>query len=89
MAAGGPLIHTRREIVELAFKTLGKEAKIREVSENLFKGLILPLRVINPRLYALMDFGIAVNQTGIVAPAKGKRTLEEYFKELLIPESNR
>jgi uncharacterized protein YbjT (DUF2867 family) len=85
--AGGPVIYTRREIVELAFKVLGREPKIRELSENLFKRLILPLRVINPRLHALMDFGIAVSRTDIVAPAKGKRTLEEYFKQLLISEN--
>lgn len=80
VAAGGPDIYTRREIVELAFKVLGKNTKIRMVSENLFKGLILPLRVANPRLHALMDFGIAVSQTDIVAPVRGKHTLEEYFK---------
>lgn len=83
VTAGGPDIYARREIVELAFKVLGKKAKIRKVSENLFKRLILPLRVINPRLHALMDFGIVVGQTDIIAPVKGKHTLEEYFRACL------
>lgn len=76
---GGPEIFTRKEITELAFDVLGRPPRLMTVSPGLFKGLITPLRLINPRLHALMEFGIAVTQVDCVAPAYGQQRLRDYF----------
>ncbi len=76
---GGPEIFTRREITELAFDVLGRPPKLLKVSPGLFNGLIAPLKLINPRLHALMAFGVAVTQMDCVAPAYGMQRLRDYF----------
>jgi hypothetical protein len=43
---------------------------------------MLPLiRLYDRRLHALFEFLIAVNQTDMVAPARGTRRLGEFFQE--------
>jgi uncharacterized protein YbjT (DUF2867 family) len=76
---GGPEIFTRKEITALAFDVLGRPPKLVKVPPGLFKALITPLKLINPRLHALMDFGIAVTQVDCVAPAYGQQRLRDYF----------
>src|SRR5262249_4166190 len=56
------------------------------IPPSVFKLMILPLRVINRRIYALMDFGIAVTQIDVTAPAHGARGLTAYFKEAVKSE---
>lgn len=82
MSVGGPDIYTRREIVELAFDVVGKKPKILSVPSWLFRGLVAPLRPVNPRLHALMAFGAAVSAIDVVAPAVGRRDLRTYFSSL-------
>jgi uncharacterized protein YbjT (DUF2867 family) len=76
---GGPEIFTRKEITELAFDVLGRPPKLMKVPPGVFKALIMPLKLINPRLHALMDFGIAVTQVDCVATAYGTQRLRDYF----------
>jgi uncharacterized protein YbjT (DUF2867 family) len=78
---GGPDVLSRREQTLLAFEVLGKKPKLKKISPRLFKLLISPLRLINRRIYALMDFGIAVTQIDAIAPAYGKRHLKDFFAE--------
>lgn len=75
----GPEVFTRKEITELAFDVLGRPPKLMKVPSGVFKALIMPLKLINPRLHALMDFGIAVTQIDCVAPAYGTQRLQDYF----------
>jgi uncharacterized protein YbjT (DUF2867 family) len=82
MSVGGPDIFTRREIVELAFDVVGKKPRIRSVPPWLFRGLVAPMRLLNPRMHALMAFGAAVSAIDVVAPAVGKRDLRTYFNGL-------
>lgn len=79
LPVGGPEFFTRKEITELAFDVLGRPPKLMKVPPNVFKALIMPLKLINPRLHALMDFGIAVTQVDCVAPAYGQQRLRDYF----------
>jgi len=81
ISVGGPDVLTRRQITELAFETLGKKPKLVKISPSLFKLIIQPLRLLNHRIYALMDFGVAVTQVDMIAPAYGSRHLKAYFEE--------
>lgn len=79
LTIGGPDVFTRQEITELAFEVLGRPPKLMRVSPGLFKTLVTPLKLVNPRLHALMEFGIAVTQIDCVAPVYGKQRLRDYF----------
>jgi uncharacterized protein YbjT (DUF2867 family) len=78
---GGPDVFTRREITELAFAVLQRPPKLSAVSPGMFRLVISPLKLINPRIHALMDFGVAVTQIDCLAPAYGARRLRDYFTE--------
>ena len=79
---GGPLIHTRREITEMAFASLGTKPRITSIPAGLFRASILPVRPIDRRLYDLLAFFGEVGTTDIVAPVRGSRRLEDYFRAL-------
>lgn len=83
ISVGGPHTLTRREIVELAFDVAGRPPKIRSVPPWLFRGLVSPVRLLNPRIHALMVFGAAVSTIDVVAPAVGQRDLRTYFRSLV------
>ncbi len=80
IVVGGPNIFTRKETSLLAFEALGKKPRLVPVSPNIFKLLIAPLKLTNKRIYALMDFGIAVTQISVVAPSYGTHHLKDYFE---------
>jgi uncharacterized protein YbjT (DUF2867 family) len=79
LVVGGPDILTRKKTSLLAFEALGKNPRLIAVSPKLFKAMIAPLKLTNKRVYALMDFGIAVTQIDCVAPAYGQKNLKDYF----------
>jgi uncharacterized protein YbjT (DUF2867 family) len=83
IVVGGPDVLTRKEQTLLAFEVLGKKPNLRTVSPGFFKLLIAPLKLSNKRIYALMDFGIAVTQRDIVAPSYGTRHLKTFFESQL------
>lgn len=80
MAVGGPEIFTRQETVELAFSVLHRQPRLLSVPPSLFKLMIAPLKLVNRRIHALMDFGIAVTQLDVIAPAYGAQRLRDYFE---------
>jgi uncharacterized protein YbjT (DUF2867 family) len=82
ISVGGPDTFTRREIVELAFNVMGKPPRIRRLPPWVFRSLVAPVRLLNPRIHALMAFGAAVSVIDIVAPAVGRRDLRAYFRSL-------
>ena len=77
---GGPDVFTRREITELAFEAIDKPARLMNVPPAVFKAMVSPLRLINPRIHALMVFGATVTQVDCVAPAYGHKRLADYFR---------
>lgn len=81
MAVGGPEIFTRKETVELAFAALNRPPKLMKFSPGMFKLMIAPLKLINRRIYALMEFGVAVTQIDVVAPSVGSERLKPYFDQ--------
>ncbi len=81
MTVGGPDVYTRKQITELAFEVLGRKPKLMSIPPLFFKPTIQPLRLLNHRIYALMDFGVAVTQVDVVAPAYGLHRLKAYFED--------
>jgi hypothetical protein len=65
----------------MAFAALNRDPSLISIPPGIFKLMILPLKFINQRTYALMDFGIAVTQADVVAPSFGSHTLRSYFDE--------
>lgn len=80
--AGGPEIFTRKQIVELAFASAGTVPKITTVSPRLFAAATFPMKFINPRIHALLEFGSAVSTHDVIFEPYGKRTLAEYFRTI-------
>jgi uncharacterized protein YbjT (DUF2867 family) len=79
IVVGGPDVLTRKETSVMAFEALGKKPRLMRVSPAMFKAMIAPLELTNKRIYALMDFGIAVTQIDCVAPVYGTHCLKDYF----------
>ena len=78
---GGPAVHTRREIVEMALRAAGRPARTTAVPPAAFRVMGALMRPLQPRLAALLEFGAAVSQADCVAPAYGTRRLDEWFAE--------
>ena len=82
VAVGGPVVYSRRQMLELAFETLGKPARIREVPLWI-PGLMSRLaRWPAPRVADLMGFLQALGANDFVAPPLGKRTLEDHLRSI-------
>ncbi len=79
---GGPEVHTRREAVEMAFAAMGRPARIVSMPAGLVRALCVPLRLVLPRTAHITEFVAYVSTHDCVAPARGARTLEGYFREL-------
>lgn len=78
---GGPVVYTRKQIVELAFETLGKRPAIRHVPGWAFAPVPSLVRLFNRRMAGLVEFGTAVSQSDCVAPEYGRERLDEYFRK--------
>jgi uncharacterized protein YbjT (DUF2867 family) len=77
---GGPEVYTRREILELAHRALGKPLKIRQLPlwvPALAGGMARPFA---PRVADLMSFVHVISSHDFVAPARGVRRIESFFE---------
>jgi len=77
---GGPETLTRAEIVQLAFRALGRPPKLTRMPPGFFRAAAVVARPLNRRLAALLAFGAAVSQVDCVAPAHGTHRLEDYSR---------
>jgi uncharacterized protein YbjT (DUF2867 family) len=80
---GGPEVYTRKRIVQLAFEALDRLPRLRYVQPGIFRLPMAVSRLANPRIGALMEFGLAVTQKDIVAPKFGTHRLEDYFNDVV------
>jgi uncharacterized protein YbjT (DUF2867 family) len=80
---GGPETYTRKKIVQLAFQALERRPRLRHVQPALLRVPIAASRLLNPRIGALMEFGLAISQVNVTAPKYGTRRLEDYFDEVI------
>jgi hypothetical protein len=82
ISIGGPDILTRREIVELAFRVVGKHPRIVRVPAAVIRAGAVVAGIMNPRLGELLEFVAAVSTTDGVAPVTGRLRLEDYFRSV-------
>ncbi|HEX5581874.1 MAG TPA: hypothetical protein VFX39_09875, partial [Gemmatimonadaceae bacterium] len=61
---------------------VGRQAAVRSVPPAVVRAAVAPLRMVNPRIHALIDFGTAVSLVDAVAPAVGTRSLYDHFAAL-------
>jgi uncharacterized protein YbjT (DUF2867 family) len=80
IGVGGPETFTREEIVRVAFRAIGREAKVTHVPPGFFRAAAAVSKPLNRRLAALLAFGAEVSQVECVAPAHGTHRLEDYFR---------
>jgi uncharacterized protein YbjT (DUF2867 family) len=84
---GGPEVFTRRRIAELAFECMGKPARILSAPSAVFQPAQLAMRILHPRLHALLEFGIAVSRVDVVAPMYGRKRLGDYLRAFVRREA--
>jgi uncharacterized protein YbjT (DUF2867 family) len=81
LPVGGPEVLTRRAMLEAAFRAVGRAPALWHVPPAFVRAAGWCLRPLHPRLSHLMAFVAAVTQADFVAPARGARTLEAYYRE--------
>jgi uncharacterized protein YbjT (DUF2867 family) len=77
---GGPEVYTRKEIAEMVFAAVGRQARYRKVPAALVRAGGRVVRLFNQRLGDLTEFYLAVARHDVVAPAYGSRRLGDYLK---------
>lgn len=81
---GGPEVYTHREMVEIAFRAIGKEPKIRYTPEWMRKTILWFARTFSSsKTYGPMEFFFTVLAMDMLAPTYGTHTLPEYYNQLL------
>ncbi|WP_205500508.1 SDR family oxidoreductase [Rufibacter psychrotolerans] len=78
---GGPVTYSRLELVQLLGKAVGKPGAIRRVPYWLAHSFLPMVRLVNRSLYEKAAFFVEVTKQDCVAPAKGRRRLEDYLAE--------
>ena len=79
---GGPEVHTRREAVELAFKALGRAPRTVSMPASAVRAMCWLLRPLLPRTAHITEFVAHVSTHECIAPARGTRTLAQYYAAL-------
>ncbi|MCW8848600.1 MAG: SDR family oxidoreductase [Melioribacteraceae bacterium] len=81
----GPEVFTQREVMELAYKVIGKPApKFKTTPAWLVRGIFKTLKIFTPeKVYGNMEFVTTVATNDLVAEPAGSRKLEDYFKDNL------
>ncbi len=84
--AGGPEIHSYREIAELAFSIIGKKPKIMTFPSWIVNPTIKVVRLFSRKQSDLLEFFSIAMQNDSIAPSYGNHTLKNYFEELVARE---
>lgn len=79
---GGPEVHTRREAVKLAFKALGRAPRTVSMPAGVVRAMCWMLRPFLPRTAHITEFVAHVSTHECIAPARGARTLAQYYAAL-------
>ncbi|MBX9602301.1 MAG: NAD(P)H-binding protein [Bryobacteraceae bacterium] len=85
---GGPDVHTRREIAELAFAAVRRKPRIVRTPPAMFRLGSRMYRPFHSRKSELFEFVEAVATHDCIAPAKGSLKLEDYFAALAAQEQS-
>ena len=84
IVVGGPDIYTFREIMEMAFLACGKTPWITSFPLWLAEGALMGIKLFNRNIADLMSFAVEAVKSDHVAPAYGRRHLQNFFAELAI-----
>lgn len=76
---GGPQVLTRGEISALALAAVKRRGWVMRVPAGLVRAMAVPYTWVLPRMGHILRFYAAVGQRDCIAPARGSRTLEDYF----------
>lgn len=82
VSVGGPEVLTRREIVEHAFRAVGKKPRMIPVPAFLYRMGSIIMRPFHPRLGQMLQFAEAVSTHDVFAPEVGTQRLVDYFASL-------
>jgi uncharacterized protein YbjT (DUF2867 family) len=80
---GGEEIMTRYQIIEKAFEAVGRKPRILRMPLSLLRFNASMLGLFHRRLGEMMRFAIEVSAEDAIAPAFGKHTLLDYYRERL------
>lgn len=81
--AGGPEVFSRREMAMLAAAATGRPARVVSSPPWAWRLASRALAPAQPRISELLEFAAAVSTSTIIAPARGRRRLEDHFREAL------
>lgn len=81
VSVGGPDVLTRRELLELAARSVGVGAWLVPVPVWMARAGALAMRPFHPRIAQFGSFVAALASADSLAPATGTRRLEDYFRE--------
>ncbi|MCC5914008.1 MAG: SDR family oxidoreductase [Balneolaceae bacterium] len=77
---GGPQILSQKEIAEMAFRVLGKPAKITYLPEALVTAATKVMRLFTPiSVYGPLEFFFTVSTRDMITEQYGDETLEEFY----------
>jgi uncharacterized protein YbjT (DUF2867 family) len=79
MVVGGPDVFTRRAVAELALVMAGSNKMPRHIPAWIFRAMLPLLRLADPRMHALFQFGIEVSLNDCIAPGYGRQRLGDYL----------
>jgi uncharacterized protein YbjT (DUF2867 family) len=82
VAAGGPEVMTRREMLERIAAAVHKPVAITGLPIWLMRGSAAILRGLHPRMGQFMQFIIEIAQRDLIAPALGSTRLADYVDSL-------
>jgi len=85
---GGPEIMTFREIAELAFRSLGKPARITAVPAWVMRPVIATTKLFSKHQSELLAFFTTAMTSDVVASSTGSHRLEDHFASLCSEGSN-
>jgi uncharacterized protein YbjT (DUF2867 family) len=80
---GGPDILTRNELARLAFRAVGKPARIIHAPRPLVVAAGTLAGLVHPHTGDVIDFAARVFTSECVAPCRGHRPLAEYFAQVV------
>lgn len=83
LPVGGPETLTRQEIVELAFRAVGRTPRVLHLPRSALLAGSALLRPIHPRLSEVTDFAARALTNPFVAPPSGRRRLADHFAEVV------
>ena len=80
MSSGRVGVFSTLRLLELAFDALGRVPRIKRAPGILMRAPLLFLKPLHPRLHDLVEFGLAVSQTDVIAPRFGRRRIGDYLR---------